>query len=96
MKMTKISTSSSLPPSLPPSLTSSHGRCLKENTVVDVANEAVWAGRTRPLPPQQVKDACSQLHMLTVFNKLTQVGETWEEKSEIVWAGFRGVQVSAK
>ena len=78
---------------LPPStsaLTGSDSGGFQEDTVVNIANEAVWLGGTRPLPPQEVEDTSGQLHMFTVFNELTQMRQTCRERTGMFvrWSFF--------
>ncbi len=56
-------------------LTCSDSWCLKEDSVVDEAYElggglALWT-----LSAEQVQHSSGQVHVLTVLNKLTQVGQ---------------------
>ena len=71
-------------------LTSPYRGSLEENSVVNVADEAIRFGGSRSLSPQEVEDSCSQLHMLTVLNELAQMGQTCrqgERKGRGVEAG---------
>lgn len=56
--------------------TCSDGRALQKDTVVDEADVAIRFQRPRSLLAQQVEDLAGQLHMLTVLNELTEVGQT--------------------